>query len=44
MIVSQYQGNKMMVRPGFFVEYNRTSNTVNISFDVVNISSFGKKL
>jgi hypothetical protein len=43
MIVSQYQGNKMMVRPGFFVDYNRTSSTVNISFDAVNISSIGLK-
>lgn len=43
MIVSQSQGNKMMVRPSFFVEYNKTSNMVNISFDVVNISSIGSK-
>jgi len=43
MIVSQSQGNKMMVRPEFFVDYNRTSNIVNISFDVVNIFSIGQK-
>jgi len=44
MIVSQYQGNKMMARPGFFTEYNRTANYVNISFDVVNVSSIGQKI
>jgi hypothetical protein len=43
MIVSQYQGNKIMVKPGFFIDYNRTSSIVNISFDVVNISSIGHK-
>jgi hypothetical protein len=43
MIVSQYQGNKMMASPGFFVYYNRTSNTVNISFYVINISTIGLK-
>ncbi len=43
MIVSQSQGNKMMVRPCFFVDYNKTSNVVNISFDVVNISCIGSK-
>jgi hypothetical protein len=43
MIVDQSQGNKMMVKPGFFADYNKTSNTVNISFDVVNISSIGLK-
>jgi len=44
MIVSQSQGNKMMVRPNFFVDYNKTRNIVNISFDVVNISSIGSKI
>ena len=44
MIVSQYQGNKMMARPGFFAEYNRTANYVNISFDVINVSSIGQKI
>ena len=43
MIVSQYQGNKMMVRPGFSVDYNKTNNLVNISLNVVNISSVGLK-
>jgi len=43
MIVSQSQGNKMMVRPSFFVDYNKTSNMVNISFYVVNISGIGSK-
>jgi len=43
MIVSQSQGNSMMCRPGFYVDYNSVTNILNISFDVVNISSFGKK-
>jgi hypothetical protein len=43
MIVSQSQGNKMIVRPGFFINYNSTLNIVNISFDVINISSIGQK-
>jgi hypothetical protein len=43
MIVSQSQGNSMICRPGFYIEYNSTTNIVNISFDVVNISSFGQK-
>jgi hypothetical protein len=43
MIVSQSQGNLMMCLPGFFVDFNSKTNTVNISFDVVNISSVGKK-
>lgn len=42
MIVSQSQGNSMISRPGFSVKDN-SANVVNISFDVVNISSFGKK-
>jgi len=42
MIVSQSQGNLMMCLPSFFVDFNG-KNTVNISFDVVNISSVGKK-
>jgi hypothetical protein len=43
MIVSQSQGNLMMCRPGFFVDLNRNTYTINISFDVVNISSVGQK-
>jgi hypothetical protein len=43
MIVDQSQGNKMMVTPGFFTDYNKTDNVVNISFNVVNISSIGFK-
>jgi hypothetical protein len=43
MIVSQSQGNSMVCRPGFYVEYDETANIVNISFDLVNISSFGQK-
>ena len=43
MIVSQSQGNSMICRPGFSVDYNSMTNIVNISFDVVNISSYGQK-
>jgi hypothetical protein len=43
MIVSQSQGNLMMIPPDFFVDYNDTTNTVNISFDVVNISGVMQK-
>jgi len=43
MIVSQSDGNKMMSPPFFFADYNETTNTVNITFDVVNISSVGNK-
>ncbi|VVB61783.1 Uncharacterised protein [uncultured archaeon] len=43
MIVSQSQGNLMMCLPGFFVNFNSITNTGTISFDVVNISSVGKK-
>jgi len=43
MIVSQSQGNLMMCLPSFFVNFNSNTKTVNISFDVVNISSVGKK-
>ncbi|MCJ7572500.1 MAG: hypothetical protein MUO82_11620 [Candidatus Thermoplasmatota archaeon] len=43
MIVSQSSGNKTLVRPNFIVDYNKTSNIVNISFDVINISSVGQK-
>jgi len=42
MIVSQSQGNLMMIPPDFFVD-NYTSNAVNISFDVVNISGVAEK-
>ncbi|PNX50658.1 MAG: hypothetical protein BV458_12835 [Thermoplasmata archaeon M9B2D] len=44
MIVSQDQGNLMMVPPNFFVEYNETTNIVNITFDVVNVSGIGQKV
>jgi len=43
MIVSQFQGNSMLVRPSFSVNYNETLNNVTITFDVVNISSVGEK-
>jgi hypothetical protein len=43
MIVSQSQGNSMICRPGFYVDYNSVNKTVIISYDVVNISSFGQK-
>jgi hypothetical protein len=43
MIVNQSQGNLMMCLPGFFVDFNSTTKNVTISFDVVNISSVGKK-
>jgi len=43
MIVSQFQGNSMLVRPGFSVDFNETLNNVTITFDVVNISSVGEK-
>ena len=42
-IVSQSDGNSMMIPPFFFADYNATTDTVNISFDVVNISSVGNK-
>jgi hypothetical protein len=42
MIVNQTDGNSMMIPP-FFSAYNETPDTVNISFDVVNISSVGNK-
>ena len=44
MIVSQSQGNLMMIRPGFFAEYENTTQTVTISFDVVTISGVGQKI
>ncbi len=43
MIVSQSEGNLMMIRPSFFIEYHAATDTLNISFDVVNISSVGQK-
>jgi hypothetical protein len=43
MIVSQSEGNLMMVRPSFFMDYNSVQNTLNFTFDVVNISSVGQK-
>ena len=43
MIVSQFQGNSMLVRPSFSVSFNDTLNNVTIIFDVVNISSVGEK-
>jgi hypothetical protein len=43
MIVSQTEGNLMMVRPSFFIAYDSTHNLLNITFDVVNITSIGQK-
>lgn len=43
MIVGQNQGNLMMVRPAFYAVYDSEKNKVNISFDVINISSIGGK-
>ena len=46
MIVSQSEEgdlNLMMIRPNFFVEINDLTNTLDIHFDVVNISSIGEK-
>ncbi|HVQ01413.1 MAG TPA: hypothetical protein VMT57_07860 [Candidatus Thermoplasmatota archaeon] len=43
MIVSQDQGNSMLVRPSFFVDLNLSTLKVNITFNVVNISSVGHK-
>ena len=43
MIVSQSEGDLMMIRPNFFVEINDLTNTLDIHFDVVNISSIGEK-
>jgi hypothetical protein len=44
MIVSQDQGNLMMIPPSFLVDYNETTDIVTISFEVVNISSVGQKV
>jgi hypothetical protein len=43
MIVSQSEGNLMMIRPGFHIQYDSVHRILNISFDVVNISSVGQK-
>ena len=44
MIVSQSQGNMMMVPPFFFIDYNESKQPpLTITFDVVNISSVGNK-
>ncbi len=43
MVVSQSEGNLMMVRPGFFIEFDTTQHILNITFDVVNITSIGQK-
>jgi hypothetical protein len=43
MIVSQTEGNLMMVRPSFFIAYDSTHNLLNITFNVVNITSIGQK-
>ena len=43
MIVGQIEGNSMLVRPSFSVDFNETKNTVTIVFEVVNISSIGEK-
>ena len=42
MIVSQSDGNQMMIRPDFVVNLI-DSNTLNIVFDVINIQSVGGK-
>lgn len=44
MIVSQTQGNLMMIPPDFMVDYNDTTNVVTITFDVVNISGVQQKM
>jgi hypothetical protein len=43
MIVSQSEGNLMMIHPSFFVHYDSTHSTLTITFDAVNISSIGQK-
>ncbi len=43
MIVSQSEGNLMMIHPGFFIDYDSVHRILNISFDVVNITSIGQK-
>jgi len=43
MIVNQTDGNSMMIPPIIFAYYDATTDTVTISFDVVNISSVGNK-
>jgi hypothetical protein len=43
MIVSQSHGNLMMSQSCFNIDYNYTYEKLNISFDVVNISSVGQK-
>ena len=43
MIVSQSQGSSMLVRPSFFVDFDHSKSIVNITFNVVNISSIGRK-
>ncbi len=43
MIVSQSEGNLMMIRPDLSLEYDSVHRILNISFDVVNISSIGQK-
>jgi hypothetical protein len=43
MIVSQTEGNLMMVRPSFFIEYDSTQSILNITFKVVNVTSVGQK-
>lgn len=43
MIVSQSQGNLMMVRPNVFITYDQTQNILNLSLNIVNISSIGQK-
>ncbi|KYK22637.1 hypothetical protein AYK25_02440 [Thermoplasmatales archaeon SM1-50] len=42
MIVSQIQGNLMMIRPSFVVDAD--GETIDILFDVVNISTVGQKI
>jgi len=44
MIVSQSEGNLMMIRPSFLLDYNLSNDfPLNITFDVMNIISVGNK-
>jgi hypothetical protein len=43
MIVSQTEGNLMMVRPSLFIEFDSTQNILNLTFNAVNITSVGQK-
>lgn len=43
MIVSQTEGSLMMIRPSFQLAYDSADHILNITFDVVNITSVGQK-